>query len=55
MAQVFICDKCGGKPIRGETVDELIQAVQHHMRKTHQMEIATSPGSTVPTPAGMPS
>ena len=40
MAKVFTCDKCGGMPIRAETDDELSQAVQTHMKETHEMEIS---------------
>ena len=40
MAKEFVCEKCGGMPIRAETDDGLVQAVQSHMKDTHEMEMS---------------
>ena len=36
MAKVFVCEKCGGMEIKAETDDELVQAVQTHMKDTQK-------------------
>ncbi len=40
MGKVFVCDKCGGMEIKAETSDGLIEAVQGHMKKTHEVEMS---------------